>query len=135
MRWSLVPPGRTPRPRNEIGEVQVEASMQAEPNVLVKGRKSMIMNRRRVPRVTTFIASTLIVLTAHAQSAPKANPLETRAKEFARAVSTGRPEELKQLAETFGGYLPYPDACAHRYADELLGPIPRADFSAARQSN
>ncbi|HLA72685.1 MAG TPA: serine hydrolase domain-containing protein [Steroidobacteraceae bacterium] len=66
----------------------------------------MIMNRRRVPRVTTFIASTLIVLTAHAQSAPKANPLETRAKEFARAVSTGRPEELKQLAETFGGYLP-----------------------------
>jgi CubicO group peptidase (beta-lactamase class C family) len=32
--------------------------------------------------------------------------LETRAKEFARAVSTGRPEELKQLAETFGGYLP-----------------------------
>lgn len=47
-----------------------------------------------------------MVFTAHAQSAREANPLETRAKEFARAVSTGRPEELKQLAETFGGYLP-----------------------------
>jgi CubicO group peptidase (beta-lactamase class C family) len=72
--------------------------MQADPKVLEKWR--------RVRLVTAFIASTLVVLTAHAQSAPEANPLETRAKEFARAVSTGRPEELKQLAETFGGYLP-----------------------------
>jgi CubicO group peptidase (beta-lactamase class C family) len=64
------------------------------------------MKWRCVPLVTALIASTLMVMTAHAQSAPEANPLEIRAKEFARAVSTGRPEELKLLAETFGGYLP-----------------------------
>ena len=80
--------------------------MQAEPKVFVTGRKSLIVKRRRVPLVTALIASALIALTVHAQSALEANPLETRAKEFARAVSSGRPEELKQLADTFGGYLP-----------------------------
>ncbi len=60
----------------------------------------------RVPLVAAFIAGALIISSALAQSAPVTNPLETRAKEVARAVSTGRPEDLKQLAETFGGYLP-----------------------------
>jgi CubicO group peptidase (beta-lactamase class C family) len=54
------------------------------------------------PLIATFIASALMSSTGHAQT----NVLETRAKEFARAISTGRPEDLTRFVhQRFGGNL------------------------------
>jgi CubicO group peptidase (beta-lactamase class C family) len=72
--------------------------------------------------VTRFIAfaakviagSICVALSSHAQSPPDESPLETRARDFARQVSTGRPEELTKLVrEDFGGNLPNIPIPAH----------------------
>jgi hypothetical protein len=80
--------------------------MRAEAKALLIESNSVVMKWSLRSLVTAFIASALVVSTTYAQSTPETNPLETRAKEFARAVSTGRPEDLTQLVrDSFGGNL------------------------------
>jgi CubicO group peptidase (beta-lactamase class C family) len=67
----------------------------------VKIRKSSLRNL-----VCAFMASALIAPVGHAQSKAGTDALETRAKEVARAISTGRSEDLTRLVqESFGGNL------------------------------
>jgi CubicO group peptidase (beta-lactamase class C family) len=54
------------------------------------------------------------VLSTHAQTPVDSGPLESRAKDFARQVSTGRPDEfIKLVREDFGGNLPNIPMPAH----------------------
>ncbi len=56
--------------------------------------------------VCAFIASALIAPIGYAQSKVGTHALETRAKEVARAISTGQSEDLTRLVhESFGGNL------------------------------
>ena len=62
--------------------------MRPEAKALLIERSSVGMKSRVRHLIATFIASALIASTGHAQANPGTNPLETRAKEVARAVST-----------------------------------------------